>query len=441
MRLRVFQATDGDCLLLSSDDDRHMLIDGGRSGTFSKHTAPHLKDLAALDIICVSHIDADHITGILTLLGNEIDWRIHLHEKTHPPVGRRAKRKPKSPKPPEIGEIWHNGFSDQLGENAGDVHDMLSLAAQAQFAFAEADIMPREHFLRDLALGEEQAIELSHRISEDQLDIPLNKHFGGKLARSDMPGDNFRLGTIDLTVIGPSIDDLNDLKEQWEKWVEDNQTKLDNLQKDMDEDAAKLGLAEADSFLANMQQLMSSSGDFTHMGKRSEVTTPNLASIMVLAEESGRSLLLTGDGSWEDIIAGLGAAGKLDQDGLFHTDILKVPNHVAIANINLEFLQTIIADSYVFCGNGAHHNPEIDVIKAIAEARFGAINNRSKHPNNGNGFSMVFNNTEASANTDNRKKHMKELIEETEKLAARSNGQMSAIFHNTTDADFFDINL
>ena len=46
MRLRVFKANDGDCLLLSSNDEHHMLIDGGRSGTFKKHVAKVLSNLS-----------------------------------------------------------------------------------------------------------------------------------------------------------------------------------------------------------------------------------------------------------------------------------------------------------------------------------------------------------------------------------------------------------
>ena len=45
MRLEVFHAADGDCLLLSSGDGHHVLVDGGRAGTFADNTQPRLQEL------------------------------------------------------------------------------------------------------------------------------------------------------------------------------------------------------------------------------------------------------------------------------------------------------------------------------------------------------------------------------------------------------------
>ena len=43
MKLEVFFASDGDCLLLTSSDGHRALIDGGRSETFQKQTWPVLR--------------------------------------------------------------------------------------------------------------------------------------------------------------------------------------------------------------------------------------------------------------------------------------------------------------------------------------------------------------------------------------------------------------
>ena len=84
MRIRVFQADKGDCLLLTSSDGRNILVDGGLVSTFgsdaySPNVAPRLADLqkagARLDLVCVSHIDQDHIGGVLRLLNDHFDWR------------------------------------------------------------------------------------------------------------------------------------------------------------------------------------------------------------------------------------------------------------------------------------------------------------------------------------------------------------------------------
>ena len=59
------------------------------------------------------------------------------------------------------------------------------------------------------------------------------------------------------------------------------------------------------------------------LGRRQDVTAPNLASLMLLVEENGKRLLLTGDGHAEDLINGLEKRGKLDPNKRLHLDVIK----------------------------------------------------------------------------------------------------------------------
>lgn len=434
MQLRTFKATDGDCLLLSSVDGRHMLVDGGRGESFRQHAAQSVSACGTLDLLCVSHIDADHITGVLELLDHEVDWRVHLDEKNNPPAGRRPFPKPSVPQPPKILEVWHNGFGDQLDTLAGDVRSMLSLAAASQLSLGESDAIPRHLYLADLALGEKQAITLTHRLGPDQLGIKLNHHFGGKLILADAPNPVFNLGTTTLTVIGPFEEDVKALREQWKKWLRDNAQVIDDLRDEMDRDAERLQLSEGRMFLRAMKEIAASSG---RLGDRASVTTPNLASIMILAEENQKSVLLTGDAAGQDLVKGLKNAGKLDRQDCIHLNVLKVQHHGAGANIDEAFVKAVTADHYVFCGNGSHDNPEADVLRLIADSRTDPAK-RSPRGEAGNTFEMHFNHSSADANTTKRTAHMKKIEGVVQSLVAASNGQMTAHFHS---AGFFDIVL
>ena len=81
MKLTVFQADKGDCLLLTGADETRVLIDGGLAGSYSKHVAARLGEIREagghLDVVYVSHIDDDHISGGLQLLEDEVAWRVH----------------------------------------------------------------------------------------------------------------------------------------------------------------------------------------------------------------------------------------------------------------------------------------------------------------------------------------------------------------------------
>src|SRR5687767_14996879 len=117
MKLTAFQSDKGDCLLLeTADGKRRMLIDGGMSRAYTAHVAGPLGGLRSagkkIDIAYISHIDQDHISGVLRLLNDEAEWVVHEHQIKN---GNPGHPEPDSPRPPKIGKIYHNSFHDLLG--------------------------------------------------------------------------------------------------------------------------------------------------------------------------------------------------------------------------------------------------------------------------------------------------------------------------------------
>ena len=120
MKMTVFHAGDGDCLLLSSTDDppHHILVDGGRKGAFDKDARKLLgkmrEDDQKLDVICVSHIDEDHISGILRIMEDEVEWRVHEFRKAQAEAdGGAVPPAPRRPRPPSICNLtkhWSPAF-------------------------------------------------------------------------------------------------------------------------------------------------------------------------------------------------------------------------------------------------------------------------------------------------------------------------------------------
>ena len=72
MKLRIYQSDKGDCLLISGSAGGNILVDGGMRKSFQDHVRADLGRMAvkkeALDLVYVSHIDQDHISGVLDLL-------------------------------------------------------------------------------------------------------------------------------------------------------------------------------------------------------------------------------------------------------------------------------------------------------------------------------------------------------------------------------------
>lgn len=412
MNLRIYQSDKGDCMLLSGKAGGNILVDGGMRQAFKDHVRDDLGKLAAqggkLDVVYVSHIDQDHIAGIVELLDNVMAWRVYNYRSK-----AGANVKPPAFKPlPAIDEIWHNAFSTLVGENAGPVESLL---AQSSLVFGLSSNpkireVAAEH--QELAYSVSEAIQVSARISATQLNIPLNPQFGGKLAFVRSPAKReAKVGKMEIFVIGPAEEDVKKLKAEWNKWLRENQDKVRKLKKKAEDDARGIG-ASAD----RLAELLAARAD--ELGDRGAVTTPNLASLMLYVKEGARSLLLTGDGHSRDILAGLEHHGRFDAHGKLHVNVLKMQHHGSKNNIDQAFCDRVTADHYVFCGNGKHHNPHIDVVDLVC------TRHRANRPNHA--FTLWFNCHPKVAPAGAPRKDMTALKKQVDAAVAKAKGKITA---------------
>src|SRR5690606_18105699 len=124
MRIHAINAAEGDCFLLESNSE-FALVDGGTAGIYETHLQSYLVDTlgrgATLNAAIVSHIDSDHIAGVLDLFADI----------------ERA-RADDEPDPFVIRDLWHNSFGSTLetAQNAlfGNLQAMMSLAGRANVA-------------------------------------------------------------------------------------------------------------------------------------------------------------------------------------------------------------------------------------------------------------------------------------------------------------------
>ncbi len=106
LKLHVVQAEYGDCFILESKlgkESTTVLIDGGPYQTFEKHLKPTLQKLPLsrkLDLVVLSHIDNDHIIGLLDVL-EEI----------------KGQRENEAKELVKVSKLWHNSINDLLQTN------------------------------------------------------------------------------------------------------------------------------------------------------------------------------------------------------------------------------------------------------------------------------------------------------------------------------------
>lgn len=449
MKLRVFFATDGDCLLLTSNDGLHVLIDGGRARSFQSMTEPTLQRIAddgeAIELVVVSHIDADHISGILTLLQAVAAWEVYDYQ-----VGDGNNpnfQPPTQPRPPQISGLWHNSWRAQLGELAAPIEALVGRVS-ASLELAPVDestssvpTMQTVESLRDLSESIPDGIELM-RLVDDDTSTPRNVPFKSLVLLMNPPHVE-KVGSMDLTVIGPAKKHLERLRGEWRTWMAQHQAATTpgnsvdpgatNLR-----DADGLGMGATDfsnALLADARSArdvitaITSAAEIIHMSDPKKVTPPNRASIVLLAEEGGRTCLLTGDAAEEEILEGLRAAGRLD-NGPFWCNVVKVQHHGSEYNLSEMFAGQVLADQYVFCADGAHKNPDPSVVKTIIATRASA----DPRP-----FTVWFNCSE-SRTLPERKAAMRAAIKEAHKQAGQHPGTVTVNVLDDNES-FFEIEV
>lgn len=432
MNLTVFKADQGDCLLLTSRDGRNLLVDGGMPAAYRQHVAPNLSALARagqeLDLVYVSHTDRDHIGGILNLMDDTLAWRVYDYQVRS---GNTGFPRPAASRPPKVKAMWYNAFKDQVEDNQGAIEEQL--VANLRFANLNPRILDPElsdefaaaaESVGELVTSVRDGVLLAGRVGPRQLNIPLNAEFGGRLAFVDEEPPCFPLGSMNLSIIGPFRRDLEKVRDQWNKWLKENQEVVEQIRAGQAGELEGISpeeLQAAEAMLDEGQQVLSFILALaTELGRRNLVTPPNLASLMLLAEEEGKSVLLTGDGHSDEVITGLDRLGRLDDQGRLHVDVLKFPHHGSEHNVREEFLRDVTADHYVFCANGAHHNPDLAVLEALIDRR---LAEEARRP-----FKLWFNSSSLLADRPAYQDHMRKVEELVTRRAARSRGRLKYRF-------------
>jgi hypothetical protein len=426
MKLRIFQSSKGDCLLLEGADGKRVLCDGGMRASMKEHVRDELGKLREagkrLNYVYVSHIDQDHISGVLQLLEDEFEWQLYDFHKTNgDPI-----KKPKVPRPPEIGGIWHNAFRDQIGKSSGDVEDLLAAAAPSLLASSVPELVDLGEELQQIALSIPEAINVSRYASPELLDIPVNKLPGStekpKLLMYRKDQKSFKVGGMKFTIIGPTREELELLQEGWINFL-----RSDSGKKSIKDLRAEIK-RKVDAFGNEAFDLR----DWNGIPDFKDVTTPNIASLMFMVEEGEKKLLLTGDSQQDIILKGLELADFLP-NGHLHVDVLKVQHHASEHNVDENFCRNVSADHYVFCGNGSSGNPEPSVIQMIYDSRLGPKKKRALAPEaDGRPFKFWFSTTSDAQVEESKESEVFAAVEElVAELETKSHGLMSSSFNKS----------
>lgn len=320
--LEMLPAAEGDSLLLTygeSDDPHYVLVDGGRRFTY-KHLRKRIQEIPLNDdgkrffeLLIVTHIDADHIEGIICLLQDD-----ELNCK--------------------FGDIWFNDWNHLEPLVAGETPAHLG-AKQGEFLGAL----------------------LQH------LDLPWNEKFNNGAvvmppAPDPLPVREFADG-LTLTIVSPSIESLIELREEWTKVIEAAGFEPGNRDEAMQQFADKAWTKIPAARL----------GDES-VRKTIDHSEANGSSIAVLAEYESVRLLLSGD-AWPHVLRPSIDRWREDQPDepeRIELDAFKMPHHGSKKNVTPQLMGVIDCPTYLISTSGSRfHHPDVDAIKIIIAGHHG----------------------------------------------------------------------
>ncbi len=314
LELRFLPAREGDAIWVRWGDglDHQLIIDMGKESTGNairgRLEALETKD-RHFELLVVTHIDGDHIGGVLTALADA------------PPLDELT-----------FGDIWFNGWAHLHGKSVPRPGEGTGLEP----------------------MGAAQGERLT-----SWLNVPWNEAFGRGPIRREDPLRTVKLSDeLTLTVLGPTTERLEQLQDTWEEEV--------HL-------AIERGtLTEVSPGLEAMGRRrpdkpeLPTKGDLHVLADEVSRPDPSLSngtSITLLLEWRKRRVLLTGDAWAADVVDGL---ARLGEPAPVPIDVFKLPHHGSEGNVSNALVAAVACPAWVFSTDGSrHYHPDAAAVARV----------------------------------------------------------------------------
>ena len=331
MRIINLPALNGDCILVEFQTSHYILIDGGYVDTYENYLLPTLKEIESrggkLDVVVVTHIDGDHISGIIRLLEDM-------------PIG--------------IGEIWYNGYRHIQS---------VAVTTEDKETFVHRSICKESQSEECKPISAKQGCTLSALIARNG--IPWNIPWKGNTIMAPM---SFTLGDAIIHVLSPNNEDIGALESFWKKrLIKDGLLKKAHSEEFWD-DAYEFSLSKDMPGFHLHEKKVSKSYDLLKLCKEAyepDGSASNGSSISFVLETKGKRLLFLGDSHSETVVVSLRALyGEEKVPYIF--DAVKLSHHGSYNNNSPELIKLIVSDKWLVSTNGDKYNhPDMPMLAHI----------------------------------------------------------------------------
>jgi beta-lactamase superfamily II metal-dependent hydrolase len=313
--VELLPAGHGDSILVSygrPDATHRFLIDGGPASSYrdvSARIAEFPPPQRRFELLVMTHIDADHIEGVLKLLNDKA-------------VGAA------------FGDVWFNGYRHLPQDR---------LAGVLKAAHGE--------MLSALIGARELPWNASFRAG------PVAADLAGRLPCVELPGG------LRLTLLTPGRGELIRLRDVWDREIRRAGLVPGSTREALDKLKMSKRLTPMDGYLGahglDVKKLASARSDL-------DDSATNASSIGFLAEYAGRSVLFTGDATPQVLASAVSRLLAERGATRLPLDALKVPHHGSQKNLTSALVRMLPARYYLFSTDGKHfQHPDAEAVARV----------------------------------------------------------------------------
>jgi len=342
--IKIFPALNGDSILLDLSNNL-FLIDGGYINTFNEYLYDELKRKSEegkrISHLIVTHIDSDHISGIVRLLEKNTNREII-----------------------DIDNIWHNSYRHI--KNLKDNISMKDFDGKRDLT-----ALSEKSYLKEVKEGR-------HEISAEQgsalsaLILKGNYKWNSEFAGNAVSIDNLETISIDdntkIRILSPNNQKLLKLKQLWYKELYKKGYNITEDDSNYDDAFEFLLAQEKEKKVLFKKDISGGKLDIEKLSNVEvieDTSITNGSSISFVIEYDNKRLLFLADSHPSIIVESL-KTHYSEEKFPIKFDIIKLSHHGSITNTSKELLDVIDTENYILSTDGSiFGHPDIETIARI----------------------------------------------------------------------------
>lgn len=353
IKIKIMPAGMGDCFLISILDEHktNILIDGGYDDTYRKFLKKEVLEISKknenIDLMVVTHIDSDHISGAISFLSDNKNKKVN------------------------INEIWHNSLRHVYkGERVDAIIKENDLQILESIEMKGMRIPEDSDARKNVDISGVQGTVLGAYIKSGN--YMWNSAADGRAICIDEINNPYEINEVKIKLLSPTRSRLEELGNVWKnELVTKNAFEGPITRDEIFDDVFEILMTQSFSKrVRKKHKFINGYSDLEYYLDEEEVVdekASNCSSISFVLEYKEKKVLFLGDSNPNDIYNSLIKEYKCNENNKVYFDIIKISHHGSKGNTTKNLMNIVDSKKFIIStnGGGRHKHPSIETIAKI----------------------------------------------------------------------------